>query len=29
MKFASDTLRCDDSRYQNDYQNNNLVRDLR
>jgi hypothetical protein len=29
MKFASDTLHCGISHYQNDYQSNNLVRDLR
>ena len=29
IKFASDTLYCDVSHYQKDYQNNSLVRDLR
>ena len=29
MNFASDTLNCDVSHYQNVYQNNSLVRDLR
>jgi len=29
MNFASDTLYCDVNRYQNDYQNNSLVRDIR